>query len=1329
VLQPGEDLRFLDEPSSQVRRVVHQVSLPAVSDGAVTNSATGLLNFTFGSTFRGDLANHGVIAVDGRTFFDKSNGQYTNYGQFVLSNHGTLSSTITNSGQFTNQGQFTVTNTAGFTIEDGSTFEQSAGVLDVGVANSGGTFTLDAGSTLNLSGGTLSINHQLFVKNGSTLDYTGGSLNLNGYLYLQNNSDLNLPNGTAFDINGSLQLIDGGTLNLTAGTLNVNGSISIDDTTFTLPAGLTLNLQGDISLTGSAGSSVFRLDGGTLNYSSGGILGIEYLGGTINGALPASIVTIGELATNPATFVFAGTPASLQGNVHEGQTLILQGTEGVNGPCFFSSNSFTNNGRIVLTSTSTTYAWLNVHDTLTNGPTGLLHVQVGSNAGQRNFSGNLVNYGTVQLDRRTNFMPDAPTRPFIENHGVFTIDEGVILANNSTGSRFDQIDGEFNLRGVYRQEATGALILRGGVLNVFATTDFDPDGSFTFDGGTMQLQDNFNFPAARSIAIEGAGGTIDTNGFNSTISSIVSGTGSLRKTGPGTVTLSGNNGYSGGTTLVGGTLSIANDSHIGGTTTPITFQSGMLRVTGTALTNLDSHVVNWSTFDGGFDIADAANTFTVSQDISGPGSLTKAGPGTLVLSGNNTYAGTTTINAGTLRTSGGNAIPDSSQVNLANVAGALLELDGTNETIGNLSGGGAAGGNVNVGAGILTVNQSAETTYAGATSGLGSFVKAGLGTLHLSGANALAGNFTVNRGIVAVTGGSTEVAELLVNRSGTAGVPSRFIVNGGSFTAGAPSVVTGWDTGTADPGQFLLLSGSAEFNGGLSTDQSFGHDGGLIRIEGGTFMASDVSIARNGGAAPDFNTGWVITGGDSVVGTAQLGSDDSTGTLSVEGGSLTVTGPLTIARQASAGRGGAMRITGGTFTSTDTVDGIVLSRQDEGGNANQVASATFSGGVSMVERFQLGYDTAVNAGSATLTVDGGTLYIGSGGIEVKGSGAFVAAVNLSGGTLGAKADWTGSPTVMLSPDSNSTIQAADSADGSHHITLNGNITGTGSLTKTGGGNLILGGSNTYVGTTNVQDGALLLNGTHTGGGDYTIAAGATFGGIGTVDAAIVNDGTIAPGLSPGMLHVGDYTQGAAGQLSIELASATSFDTLDVTGTAALGGTLDVSLINDFAPTLDDAFVILTAGSITGTFGNSVLPELAAGLAWQIDYGTTDLTLEVILLGDMDFDGNVDSDDTDDFVLGLRDAAAYQALYGVGPQFGGDLDMDGDLDFDDIDDLVVLLQGQPLASSHAVAEPNSLALVALALVGLLGLRARGKPCVAFAGSQQYSSRTHGCFLDP
>ena len=120
-------------------------------------------------------------------------------------------------------------------------------------------------------------------------------------------------------------------------------------------------------------------------------------------------------------------------------------------------------------------------------------------------------------------------------------------------------------------------------------------------------------------------------------------------------------------------------------------------------------------------------------------------------------------------------------------------------------------------------------------------------------------------------------------------------------------------------------------------------------------------------------------------------------------------------------------------------------------------------------------------------------------------------------------------------------------------------------------------------------------------------------GIGTVEGDVSNSGgTVAPGDSVGTLHLlNDYLQGAGGSIGIELGGTTpgsGFDVLDVGGSASLGGTVAVSLLNGFTPTVGDMFIFLQAGSITSTF--DAVTCAGCGSNFDVVYGSDFAALQV-----------------------------------------------------------------------------------------------------------------------
>ena len=208
--------------------------------------------------------------------------------------------------------------------------------------------------------------------------------------------------------------------------------------------------------------------------------------------------------------------------------------------------------------------------------------------------------------------------------------------------------------------------------------------------------------------------------------------------------LAGANNYTGTTHLVGGNLAIGSLAPIG--SGQISFEGGLLKVLGTSLTNVDSRVSNYGSFNGGFNIANAANSFTVNSVVGGTNGFIKDGPGKLTLTNANTYIGITDVLGGRghdrqqqhqrwyprgcrgdCQLNGTNNF-----TNAGNTISGVLSLAGSNNFTSNLA---VATGGV--------VNSSGASSF-----GPGSTIA---GTANFTGATTFNGGFTVNGGLAVVT--------------------------------------------------------------------------------------------------------------------------------------------------------------------------------------------------------------------------------------------------------------------------------------------------------------------------------------------------------------------------------------------------------------------------------------------------------------------------------------------------------------------------------------------------------------------------------------------------
>jgi outer membrane autotransporter protein len=264
--------------------------------------------------------------------------------------------------------------------------------------------------------------------------------------------------------------------------------------------------------------------------------------------------------------------------------------------------------------------------------------------------------------------------------------------------------------------------------------------------------------------------------------------------------------------------------------------------------------------------------------------------------------------------------------------------------------------------------------------------------------------------------------------------------------------------------------------------------------------------------------------------------------------------------------------------------------------------------------------TTISSG-ATLQLQGG-ISVGNEALTISGTGAAgqngalvnVSGTNNYGGLLTLLGDSTiSSDAGTLNLTNTGTITGAGfglTLAGAGDGTISSIIgTGTGTLTKNGGGTWTLSGSNTYTGATTVNGGSLIVDGS-INSALTLVNAGGLLGGNGTLNGDLTNVGIVSPGHSPGTLTVnGNYMQnlnGKNGTLQIEIAglAPTAHDLLAINGAADLSGTLQIIRLNNFKFPVaqgDQIITFLTAnGGVNGTFNPVKNPFAISGTIVKVN---------------------------------------------------------------------------------------------------------------------------------
>ena len=588
---------------------------------------------------------------------------------------------------------------------------------------------------------------------------------------------------------------------------------------------------------------------------------------------------------------------------------------------------------------------------------------------------------------------------------------------------------------------------------------------------------------------------------------------------------------------------VSGDTAVFGSTTQTT-------VTLSATTTVS--VLNFGASAPAYTISDVGHAFTVDGATANPGfSNTPGFIQTLSFSG----AATATF---------GSATVNVSPVTLANVA---LNATGTaaltfatggnagNATIGLAAGTSLAFTGTGTGGSAAVTSTGAAINLSGATGGVS------LGNL----SDTSGGAETLNLGGNALTIGSNNVASTYDGViSGTGGL---IVIGGGTLVLGNAGNTYSGGT-TLNNASLSLANGAALGTGALAT--AAGTSNNLV-FTASTGLGQGVDLAAS--SALTVNTGAnTVTMASNIIGT------DSTALIKTGIGNLILAG--------NGGSVGNTTISGGTLTlgpSFGTNLGIVTNNAtlDLNNSSQQILSLAGNGIVN------LGSGTLNIANTTSNTTYSGTI-IGTGSLYKAGTNiqTLTGANTYSGGTTIQGGILQGNTSsIQGNVTDNASLIFAQPSTGIY----NGVISGTGTLTKTGNGDVFLNGANTATGMTSILNGILTVgDAAHTGatiGGTVTITNFGVLRGHGTIDGNVINNAAVIPGASIGTLTVnGNYSQAGNAILGIEVSPAAS-DLLAVRGTAALNsGTLALLPDNGVYMPYTHYTVLTAAGGVTGTFG-------------------------------------------------------------------------------------------------------------------------------------------------
>ncbi len=554
-------------------------------------------------------------------------------GNLVLPEPDTISGIISgNDGSLVKIGNGTLILTGDNTYTGTTDVNEGVLLVNGNQSASTGQVTVKSGATLGgngIIGGAVDVQDNGHITAGAAINSVGKLTT--GSLTLSDNAQLDYQFGQAYTPGGAFNdLID------------VNGSLTLDG---------KLNIE--TSPGGSFDVGVYRV----INYT---------------GTLTNNVMDIAN-APEAADSLYVQTSVKNQVNLvnHAGLTLrFWDGTGGENGE--LKNNGVINGGDGIWQSSQGNDNWTTDEST----PEGALNAPF-TDAAFAVFQGEA---GNVTVDNSKGDVIISGAQFATDGYRVggeaittdtantlIRVGDGTIDGVNYTAT----IDSVIRGTGGLNKGDLGTLILTGnntysggttitsGTLQVAGDTNLGAaETGITFNGGTLKYGEAFD--TARQVTLESGGGTFDTNGHDVSLLTEVEGNGQLTKTGKGSLTLTLDNTYTGGTTIEQGVLQLGTGGTIG---------------------SIEGDIV-----DNGVLNVNRADTLALSGNISGEGQLHQTGSGTTELQGQNSYSGATLITSGVLQAGDTNTLSAASHHYV--VAGTTLNTQGYNQTVAGLSNGG-----------------------------------------------------------------------------------------------------------------------------------------------------------------------------------------------------------------------------------------------------------------------------------------------------------------------------------------------------------------------------------------------------------------------------------------------------------------------------------------------------------------------------------------------------------------------------------------------------------------------------------------------------------------